>query len=869
MRFSVLDKVNPANRILDKAIKLADLVISKEEEYSKYSIEDLRLKTQSFVKDLEDNKIVLDDILIDALATGRAIIAKTTGMLAFKVQIIGAIIIYFGDFAEMMTGEGKTLTIALASFVIALEKKGVHIVSVNEYLVQRDAEFSSQIMNPVGLTTGYITSSMNQDEKRQNYNCDITYCSNSELGFDYLRDNMVSKYSDKVQRKLHFAIVDEADSVLIDESRTPLIISGSPVSSIQDYVKVDQFVKTLNPSDYVIDYESSSISLSDFGAEKANKFFQINNIYDLESSSLLHKVINSLKANYLFFNGKEYIVRKNDQGEDEIALVDQFTGRIMSDRTYSSGLHQAIQAKEYVKIDPENLTVATITYQSFFRLYSHLAGVSGTAATEAEELLNIYNMVVVTIPTNKPIQRIDQPDYVFSDKKTKWKYVVAEVIKRHKTGQPILIGTGAVEDSEILHLLLSRVGIPHKVLNAKNHAQEAEIIKDAGQKGQVTVATYMAGRGTDIKLGEGVRELGGLYVIGTERSESRRIDNQLRGRSGRQGDPGESRFFISLHDTLFKRFAGDKFNKANTKMEDEVIDLKFFSKLLDNTQKKVEGLNFDMRKNLIDYDHVLSAQRELLYKERDIVLLSNNLMPILDSMIPYVVDDILSNHVDKINPDFVDNDEVIKEMNETIFHSNRLNPENYSKYSSDVLRQKLIQQIKEFLLEKEKLLTVETFNNSARNTIISNMDAAWTAHLEMISKLREGVNLRAYEQKSPLNIYVEDADILFWELKVQIANKVIRNVANFGEMINLSNRNIAQLININPLDIKEIVVENPANQIQKIREFNKQFLKYTLNNNDKKFIFSLLTSEKSIKYFEDLNNPINDYTIDDESKVLS
>ena len=869
MRFSVLDKVNPANRILDKAIKLADLVISKEEEYSKYSIEDLRLKTQSFVKDLEDNKIVLDDILIDALATGRAIIAKTTGMLAFKVQIIGAIIIYFGDFAEMMTGEGKTLTIALASFVIALEKKGVHIVSVNEYLVQRDAEFSSQIMNPVGLTTGYITSSMNQDEKRQNYNCDITYCSNSELGFDYLRDNMVSKYSDKVQRKLHFAIVDEADSVLIDESRTPLIISGSPVSSIQDYVKVDQFVKTLNPSDYVIDYESSSISLSDFGAEKANKFFQINNIYDLESSSLLHKVINSLKANYLFFNGKEYIVRKNDQGEDEIALVDQFTGRIMSDRTYSSGLHQAIQAKEYVKIDPENLTVATITYQSFFRLYSHLAGVSGTAATEAEELLNIYNMVVVTIPTNKPIQRIDQPDYVFSDKKTKWKYVVAEVIKRHKTGQPILIGTGAVEDSEILHLLLSRVGIPHKVLNAKNHAQEAEIIKDAGQKGQVTVATYMAGRGTDIKLGEGVRELGGLYVIGTERSESRRIDNQLRGRSGRQGDPGESRFFISLHDTLFKRFAGDKFNKANTKMEDEVIDLKFFSKLLDNTQKKVEGLNFDMRKNLIDYDHVLSAQRELLYKERDIVLLSNNLMPILDSMIPYVVDDILSNHVDKINPDFVDNDEVIKEMNETIFHSNRLNPENYSKYSSDVLRQKLIKQIKEFLLEKEKLLTVETFNNSARNTIISNMDAAWTAHLEMISKLREGVNLRAYEQKSPLNIYVEDADILFWELKVQIANKVIRNVANFGEMINLSNRNIAQLININPSDIKEIVVENPANQIQKIREFNKQFLKYTLNNNDKKFIFSLLTSDKSIKYFEDLNNPIQDYTIDDESKVLS
>ena len=871
MRFSVLDKVNPANRILDKAIKLADLVLSKEEKYKKLTLDELKLKTLSFIRDLQDNKVVLDDILIDALAIGRETIAQTTGMRAFKVQIISAIIIYFGDFAEMMTGEGKTLTIALASYVIALEKKGVHIVSVNEYLVQRDAEFSSQIMNPVGLTVGYIKSSMNEDEKRQNYACDITYCSNSELGFDYLRDNMVSKYSDKVQRKLHFAIVDEADSVLIDESRTPLIISGSPTSSIQDYVRVDQFVKSLKPADYVIDFESSSISLSDFGAEKANNFFKIENIYDLESSELLHKVINSLKANFLFFNGKEYIVRKNDNGEDEIALVDQFTGRIMSDRTYSSGLHQAIQAKEYVKIDPENLTVATITYQSFFRLYSHLAGVSGTAATEAEELLNIYNMVVVTIPTNKPIQRIDQPDYVFGDKKTKWKYVVAEVIKRHKTGQPILIGTGAVEDSEILHLLLSRVGIPHQVLNAKNHAQEAEIIKLAGQKGQVTVATYMAGRGTDIKLGDGVRELGGLYVIGTERSESRRIDNQLRGRSGRQGDPGESRFFISLHDSLFKRFAGDKFNKANTKMEeDEIIDLKFFSKLLDNTQKKVEGLNFDMRKNLIDYDHVLSAQRELLYKERDIVLLSNNLLPILDSMVPYVVDDILSKHIDHINPDFVDNEEVIKEVNSTIFYSERLDIKKYETYDGDTLKRKLIDEIKKFLVEKKKSLTDDTFNNSARNTIISNMDSAWTKHLETIARLREGVNLRAYEQKSPLNIYIEDADLLFLDLKIRIANNVIRNVAKFGEMMNASISKLISQLNIAPAQIKELTPNESTNAISKIREINKQYFKYTMNNNDKKFVFTLLTSEKCINYLPDLDqNLTKNVNLDDVNKVLS
>ena len=408
-------------------------------------------------------------------------------------------------------------------------------------------------------------------------------------------------------------------------------------------------------------------------------------------------------------------------------------------------------------------------------------------------------------------------------------------------------------------------------MNAKNHAQEAEIIKLAGQKGQVTVATYMAGRGTDIKLGEGVRELGGLYVIGTERSESRRIDNQLRGRSGRQGDPGESRFFISLHDSLFKRFAGDKFNKANTKMEeDEIIDLKFFSKLLDNTQKKVEGLNFDMRKNLIDYDHVLSAQRELLYKERDIVLLSNNLLPILDSMVPYVVDDILSKHIDHINPDFVDNEEVIKEVNSTIFYSERLDIKKYETYDGDTLKRKLINEIKKFLVEKKKSLTDDTFNNSARNTIISNMDSAWTKHLETIARLREGVNLRAYEQKSPLNIYIEDADLLFLDLKIRIANNVIHNVAKFGEMMNASISKLISQLNIAPAQIKELTPNESTNAISKIREINKQYFKYTMNNNDKKFVFTLLTSEKCINYLPDLEqNFTKNVNLDDVNKVLS
>ena len=881
MRFNVLDKINPSQRILEKAIKLADLIIEKENIYNKYSLDELKNITLNFIERIKNNEIIVDDIVIDAFAVIREAIYKITGMLAFKVQLIGAIVVYFGDFAEMMTGEGKTLTIALASYVIALEKKGVHIVSVNEYLVQRDAEFSGNIMNNLGLTVGYIKSSMNSDEKRKNYNCDITYCSNSELGFDYLRDNMVTNYNDKVQRKLHFAIVDEADSILIDESRTPLIISGSPINSIDDYVKVDRFAKSLEPKDYIIDHESSSISLSDFGFEKANNYFGIENIYDLEYSGLLHKIINALKANYLFFNGKEYIVRKNDKGIDEIALVDQFTGRIMPDRTYGSGLHQAIQAKEYVKIDPENLVVATITYQSFFRLYTHLTGVSGTAATEAEELLNIYNMIVVTIPTNKPIIRIDQPDYVFGDKKTKWKYVVAEIIKRHKTGQPILVGTGAVEDSEILHLLLKRVGIPHNVLNAKNHAQEADIIKHAGEKYQVTIATYMAGRGTDIKLGPGVKELGGLYVIGTERSESRRIDNQLRGRSGRQGDPGESRFFISLQDSLFKRFASDKFNKANNKMNDEYIDLKFFSKLLDNTQKKVEGLNFDVRKNLIDYDHVLSYQRELIYKQRDIVLLSKDLMSIVYQMIPYVIEDVFNNNVDKINPDFVNNENVINDFNKYIFKTNKLNSEEFKKYDKETLRHKLIDIIKDFLNEKKQLLTDEIFFNNIKKIIISNIDSSWTEHLELINKLREGVNLRSYEQVSPLNIYVEDADELFIDLKTKIANKIIKSISSLGEIsLNFNDLNFK-------IDIQNLKTNNNLNQnnslntvniqtnqkdieyIAKIRSENLKYLNWTINNTNKKFIYKIAMVNNNINFINDFNQPIKNITINDVDKVLS
>ena len=809
MRFSFTDRVNPASRILKNASKIADKVLAREEEFKKYTIDELKEKTQNFIYQLETNKVTLDDILIEALCVIREAFYKTYNMLAYKVQIIGAIVVYLGDFAEMMTGEGKTLTLVLASYVASLTKKGVHIISVNEYLVERDAEFSSGVLNQLGLTVGYIKAAMNSNEKRVNYNKDVTYCSNSELGFDYLRDNMVLNYEEKVQRPLNFAIVDEADSILIDEARTPLIISGSPSSNIYDYINVDTFVKTLSENDYVLDHESYSVTLTDSGTEKAEEYFQTENIYDIENSDLVHKILNALKAVYVFSNGKEYIVKRNSQGEEEIALVDQFTGRIMEGRSYSAGLQQALQAKEYVSIKPENITVATITYQSLFRLYKRLSGVSGTAFTESEELLNIYNMVVVRIPTNRPIQRIDQSDYIFGDKKTKWKFIVAEIIKRHKKGQPILIGTAAVEESEVLHLLLNRVGIPHQLLNAKNHAQEAEIIKHAGEINQVTIATYMAGRGTDIKITDEVKELGGLYVIGTERNESRRIDNQLRGRAGRQGDPGESRFFISLQDSLFKRFAGDKYDKANNKMADTYMDLRFFSSLLNNTQKRVEALNFDTRKNLIDYDSVLSSQRELIYKQRDKVLVSKDLSNLVKRMSRRMIEDIVDEHRNQYNEDVFNLKPLAEALNKTIFNETKIEPEKLIDLDKEQIVDTIQNELSVFLDKGIEQTTFPIFQDFARRVIISNIDRAWTQHLESIAKTRESVNLRAYEQKSPLNIYIEEVDKMFQVLKHNVAARSVHEIVAFVKSNESSN-------NVIELDMNDV-----ANQIHVIEDLDK------------------------------------------------
>lgn len=567
----------PKNRILEQAKSLAIQVDARKEYYRNLTDEELKAKTDEFIKILSSDGGSLDLILVDAIATVREAAYRETGMFAYFVQIIGAIVVTLNNFAEMKTGEGKTLTLVLASYVCALFKKGLHLVTVNQYLVERDSTFANKILNRLNMTAKYNSADFKQQQKKEAFLADVTYTTNSELGFDYLRDNMVNSYDQKVLRGLNFAIVDEADSVLIDEARTPLIISGQPQQDSEIYLKIDDFVKTLNKDDYEIDPESQSIALTFDGMEKANKFFSVKNIYDFANSDLLHKVSNAIMANYVFENGKEYIVNN-----DEIKLVDHFTGRIMEGRSYSNGLQQAIQAKEKVKIEPENITVASITYQSLFRNYENLSAVSGTAITEKEEFLKIYNMVVVPIPTNKPIIRKDFPDYVFDTKESKYEHVIDEIKERHALGQPILVGTANVVDSEIISNKLSELNIHHEVLNAKNNKKEADIIALAGQKGAITIATNMAGRGTDIKLGIGVKELGGLYVIGTEKNEARRIDQQLRGRSGRQGDPGESRFFISLEDGIFQRYATDRTEKAEKKYDqsskkDKVYDSKFFN----------------------------------------------------------------------------------------------------------------------------------------------------------------------------------------------------------------------------------------------------------------------------------------------------
>ena len=762
----IFDKLfNTDKKILAEVEAQVKPTLNYENEMAALSDEQLKAKTQEF-KDRLTKGETLDDIMCEAFAVVREAAKRVIGEFPYFCQLEGACVLHRGDIAEMKTGEGKTLTSVMAVYLNALSGKGVHVITVNEYLAQRDAEWMGQIHKFLGLTVAVNLRSMTAAEKRKAYLCDITYSTCSEVGFDYLRDNMVTRVEDRVLRELNFALVDEVDSILIDESRTPLIISGSQRQTANLYVNADRFVKRLHEDeDYEIDIKGKNIQLTEEGIAKAEKAFKVNNIYDPENTALVHYIAQALKANYIMHNDVDYVVEEN-----QVVIVDQNTGRKMPGREWSDGLHQAIQAKENVPIKSETVTMATITYQNFFRLYNKLAGMTGTAKTEEEEFLSIYNMRVVEIPTNRPVARKDEPDLIFGTKKAKYNALINEIIELHQKGQPVLVGTISVETSELLSKMLKERRIRHEVLNAKNHAREAEIIKNAGQKGAVTIATNMAGRGTDIKLGEGVKELGGLAVLGSERHESRRIDNQLRGRSGRQGDPGYSRFYVSLEDELMVRFGSDRMQGLFNQMGDMPIENKTVSKAISSAQKRVEGINFDARKALLDYDDVMRLQRETMYEQRNYILEHDDIHSVIDDMYRRVMGRIVGEHTthdgkkDVIDyKGIVDSLKVIgSEVKEDDINNldvdecvNRLAEITFGAYN------KKIDEFKDQIKPLEKTMVLRT------------IDRAWVNHIDVMSKLRDGIGLRSYAQNNPLQAYVEEGYELFETMMNSISDQVV------------------------------------------------------------------------------------------------
>ena len=682
---------------------------------------------------------------------------------------MGAVAMHQGDIAEMKTGEGKTLTSTMCVYLNALSGKGVHVVTVNDYLAGRDAEWMGQIYRFLGLTVGVNSRPLTPAQKREAFNCDITYTTNSELGFDYLRDNMVTDVKDRVLRGLHVAIVDEVDSILVDESRTPLIISGGAKKTANLYLQADAFAKRLKGDDYEIDEKTRQIMLSEKGVSVAERYFKIKNLYDVDHTQLVHHITQALKANYIMKNEVEYVVQ-----DDEIVIVDQFTGRTMPGRAYSDGLHQAIEAKEGVSIKEETSTLATITYQNFFRLYDKLAGMTGTAKTEEEEFLDIYNMRVIEIPTNKPVQRIDYPDAIFANPRLKFAALVREVKELYEKGQPVLVGTISVETSELVHELLKKERIPHEVLNAKNHAREAEIIAKAGRPKSVTIATNMAGRGTDIKLTDESRALGGLVVLGSERHESRRIDNQLRGRSGRQGDPGFSRFYVSLKDELMIRFGGDKFEKLFESMGDAQIESKMVTKSISQAQKRVEGYNYDVRKQLLDYDDVLRKQREIMYEQRNFVLENDDVHGIVRDMIDRVIDSVVDANVDHTRHDeSVDYAGVLQGLELLgLEEKDNLKLEEIQGKEKDDVTTYCAEKI--FTLYDDKIKDIrDEFKQFEKTIVLRNMDRNWIEHIDIMDKLRNGIHLRSYAQNNPLQAYIQEGYEMFEEMQARIAREVV------------------------------------------------------------------------------------------------
>ncbi|MGE0908689.1 preprotein translocase subunit SecA [Bacillus atrophaeus] len=788
----ILNKVfDPTKRTLNRYEKKANEIDAIRGNYENLSDDALKHKTIEFKERLEKGETP-DDLLVEAFAVVREASRRVTGMFPFKVQLMGGVALHDGNIAEMKTGEGKTLTSTLPVYLNALSGKGVHIVTVNEYLASRDAEQMGKIYEFLGLSVGLNLNSMTKEEKREAYAADITYSTNNELGFDYLRDNMVLYKEQMVQRPLHFAVIDEVDSILVDEARTPLIISGQAAKSTKLYVQANAFVRTLKAEkDYTYDVKTKGVQLTEEGMTKAEKAFGIDNLFDVKNVALNHHINQALKAHAAMQKDVDYVVE-----DGQVVIVDSFTGRLMKGRRYSEGLHQAIEAKEGLEIQNESMTLATITFQNYFRMYAKLAGMTGTAKTEEEEFRNIYNMQVVTIPTNQPVVRDDRPDLIYRSMEGKFKAVAEDVAQRYMTGQPVLVGTVAVETSELISKLLKNKGIPHQVLNAKNHEREAQIIEEAGQKGAVTIATNMAGRGTDIKLGEGVKELGGLAVVGTERHESRRIDNQLRGRSGRQGDPGITQFYLSMEDELMRRFGAERTMAMLDRfgMDDSTpIQSKMVSRAVESSQKRVEGNNFDSRKQLLQYDDVLRQQREVIYKQRFEVIDSENLRDIVENMIKSSLERAIAAYTPKEElPEEWKLDGLVELVNTTYLDEGALEKSDIFGKEPDEMHELIMDRILTKYNEKEENFGAEQMREFEKVIVLRAVDSKWMDHIDAMDQLRQGIHLRAYAQTNPLREYQMEGFTMFEHMIASIEDEVAKFVMKAEIESNLEREEVVQ-----------------------------------------------------------------------------
>lgn len=799
---------------LKKFRKIADKIVALDDEYTKKSDDELKATTIRLKERIEKGSTINDeDIIVEAFATAREAAWRMIGEKPYYVQVLCGLALHYGNIAELKTGEGKTLSTVLPAYLNALSGKGVHVVTVNEYLTDRNAKWMGPIYEFLGVSVGINYHDLSTEDKRAAYAADITYTTNNEVGFDYLRDNMVVRAEDRVMRKMNYVILDEVDSMLIDEARTPLIISGGKVNSANLYMEADKSVKQLTEEeDYSVDLKTKSVILTEEGSKKVEKFFKIKNLYDSDNTVLVHHINQALKANYGMKLDVDYVVN----GEQKVIIIDPFTGRLMEGRQYSDGLHQAIEAKEGVQINEETKTMATITFQNLFRMYAKISGMTGTAKTDEEEFRDIYNMYVIEIPTNKPCIRKDMSDLMFATENGKYKAIVEFIKEVHETGQPILVGTISVESNEKLSKLLDKAGIKHEVLNAKNHAREAEIIAKAGEKNAVTIATNMAGRGTDIKLGEGVEALGGLCVIGTERHESRRIDNQLRGRAGRQGDPGYSQFFISFEDELMHRFGADRVKGMIQSLgldEMEQVRSKMFTKSVESAQKKVEGNNYDMRKNLLDYDNVVSEQRKIIYERRNQILDEENIHPIIIDMIKDHIDALIESH---IAPEgYLTDDDlngIMDTVNNNLLKKSKLKLEELTGLKEDKVFDIISERVLADYEEKISIVPEEITRDFEKHITLRVIDEAWVKHISDMDSLRDGINLRGYGQNNPLQAYALEG----FEMFEAMQDNIDASVATFLLKMDIKQNFTAKPMEVQAGDGKQKAKREPVKKEQKI-----------------------------------------------------